>query len=245
MRLHPTACTTGTLAFLLIVACAPTPYVPADSGAAPPLPTNEYRLATREGDALYRIDSVDSRIFFRVGRDGPMKELGHDHIIASEQLEGIVLLATDPARSRADLRIPLRQLAVDKPTYRSRFGLEPEVSPDSINGTTRNMHDGVLDTDDYPWARASARFASAVDEPPRLAVSITLHGTTFDYLVPVEIDTGNGVLRVNGEMSIEHRDFGLDPFSAAGGLLRVAERISVVFEISGRRIALAELAGMP
>jgi len=32
-------------------------------------------------------------------------------------------------------------------------------------------------------------------------------------------------------MTVQHGDFGLTPFSAAGGLLRVAEDIEIVFEI--------------
>ena len=38
-------------------------------------------------------------------------------------------------------------------------------------------------------------------------------------------------LSVSGSMSVAHADFGLTPFSAAGGLLRVAEDIDVVFDL--------------
>jgi len=45
-------------------------------------------------------------------------------------------------------------------------------------------------------------------------------------------------------MTLAHADFGLEPFSAAGGLLRVAEDIGVEFELQARAVKAAELAAM-
>jgi hypothetical protein len=231
-------------AILLLASCAQAPYVPSATEPTPGLPVAEYEAAVRPGDTLYRIDDGASRILFRVGRAGPMQEMGHDHVVASEAVEGIVLLASDPGRSRADLRIPLRELVVDKPAYRARYGLEPDVPADAVNGTTRNMQEGVLESDEFPWAEVAVRMASALNEPPTLAVSITLHGSTFEYLVPAAIETSGGTLLINGEMTLAHADFGLEPFSAAGGLLRVAENIGVEFKLQARAVKAAELAAM-
>jgi len=62
-----------------------------------------------------------------------------------------------------------------------------------------------------------------------------VHGTSLDYTVPAELDIGPDALTVSGSMTVQHGDFGLTPFSAAGGLLRVAEDIEIVFEIKARR----------
>ena len=165
-----------------------------------------------------------------------MKSAGHDHVVASEDIEGLVLVSDDPAESRADLRIPLQLLVVDNPEYRARFELPAEVSESAINGTTRNMQDKVLESSVYPSAEATARFASAVDEPPVLAVSITVRGTAAEYLVPVELEVDGRGLTVAGSMIVEHGDFGLTPFSAAGGLLRVADQIGIEFELTADRL---------
>jgi hypothetical protein len=231
-RLHAAAAP----AILLLASCAQAPYVPSPTESTPGLPVAEYEAAVRPGDTLYRIDSGESRILFRVGRAGPMKEMGHDHVVASEHVDGIVLLASDPGRSRADLRIPLRELVVDKPAYRARYGLEPDVPADAVNGTTRNMQEGVLESDEFPWAEVAVRMASALDEPPTLAVSITLRGSTFEHLVPAAIETSDDTLHIHGETALKHADLGLEPFSAAGGLLRVAEAIDVEFEFVATRM---------
>ena len=36
---------------------------------------------------------------------------------------------------------------------------------------------------------------------------------------------------------VAHEDFGLSPFSAVGGLLRVAEEMEIIFEVSATRVS--------
>lgn len=219
----------------LLAACAqPPPYEPGDA-VAPPLPEAVYRQAAAAGEPVYRIDPQRSRILLRTGRDGPMKNAGHDHVIASRNVEGWVLVADDPARSRADLRLPLQLLVVDDPAYRSRFGLEPELPDSAIEGTTRNMQEKVLESGRFPWATAGVRVLSMQGTQALLDVQVGAHGTAFDYRVPATLSIGADELSVTGSMTLRHADFGLTAFSAAGGLLRVAEEIEVVFEIVALR----------
>jgi polyisoprenoid-binding protein YceI len=219
------------LPLLLLAACAqPLPQIPTDT-TAPPLPERLYQQAAKKGKAVYRVDPQQSRVFMRTGRDGPMKAAGHDHVIASANVEGLVLLSDDPGKSRADLRLPLQQLLVDEPVYRERFGLEPDLPASAIEGTTRNMQDKVLESGLFPWATVGVRLLSLQDAQADLDVNVTMHGTSFDYRVPAEVTAVGEKLRVVGSMSIAHADFGLVPFGAAAGLLRVAEDIEVVFEI--------------
>lgn len=223
------------VAAALLAACAqPPPYEPADV-TAPPLPDAVYRQAAAAGEAIYRIDAQRSRVFLRTGRDGPMKAAGHDHVIASTNVEGWVLVAEDSARSRADLRLPLQRLVVDDPAYRERFGLEPELPVSAIEGTTRNMQEKVLESRQFPWATASVRLLSLQGTQAQLLVQLSVHGTVFDYPVRATLSVDPDEVAVTGSMTLRHADFGLTAFSAAGGLLRVAEEIEVVFEIVGVR----------
>lgn len=218
----------------LLASCAQPEWVPEDTGA-PPLPERVYQQAARAGEAVYRVDTQRSRVFLRTGRDGPMKSAGHDHVIASVDVEGLVLVSDDPGKSRADLRLPLQQLVVDDPAYRERFGLEPGLPESAIEGTTRNMQEKVLESNLFPWATASVRVLSMQDAQAELDVTVTVHGASFDYTMPADVDIGRDTLRVSGSMTVQHSDFGLIPFSAAGGLLRVAEDIEIAFEIEARR----------
>lgn len=218
-----------------MASCARPVVEPRVDAGDPPLPQAEYRQAAHDGGSVYTIDPLRSRAFVRVGRDGPMKNLGHDHVIASEDLAGLVLISADPGVSRADLAVPLRRLIVDGPEYRARYGLDRDVPESAIAGTARNMHDKVLESGLYPWTTVRARFASAVTTPASLAVSITLRGSTHEYLIPVDLRVTDDELFVSGRFAIRHGDFALTPFSAAGGMLRVAEQIDVEFSLTATR----------
>jgi polyisoprenoid-binding protein YceI len=218
----------------LLAACAQPEWVPKDA-SAPPLPERAYRDAARQGEAVYQVDPQRSRLYIRTGRDGPMRAAGHDHVIASADVEGLVLLSRDPGKSRADLRLPLQHLIVDDPGYREQFGLEPDLPESAIDGTTRNMQDKVLESNLFPWATASVRLQSMQETQAELGVTVTVHGTSFNYTVPADIDIDTGTLGVSGSMTVQHGDFGLTPFSAAGGLLRVADDIEIVFEIQASK----------
>lgn len=220
---------------VLLAACAQPERIPGDT-TPPPLPERVYQQAARKGEAVYRVDPQQSRVFLRTGRDGPMKASGHDHVIASADVEGLVLLGGDPQQSRADLRLPLRQLIVDDPAHREKFGLEPELPKSAIEGTTRNMQDKVLESGRFPWATVSVQVLSVQETQADLDVSVTVHGTTFDYRVPATLKAGPEALAVSGSMTVGHGDFGLTPFSAVGGLLRVAEDIEVVFDLVAPRM---------
>lgn len=226
------------LPLALLAACAQPEWVPGDT-SAPPLPERIYQQAERKGEAVYRIDPQRSRVFMRTARDGPMKAAGHDHVIASADVDGLVLASSDAGQSRADLRLPLQRLVVDNPAYREQFGLEPDLPESAIEGTTRNMQEKVLESTRFPWATASVRVASLQQDRARLSVSVTMHGASFDYEVPAVLTVDPDTLKVSGSMTVNHADFGLTAFSAAGGLLRVAENIEVVFELVAERTTSA------
>ncbi len=179
---------------------------------------------------LYDVDSDQSRVLIYVHRAGLMRRAGHDHVMASEHVNGQVSYSAD-GESFAELQFPLTDLVVDAPQYRERFDLDPEVSESSIRGTRRNMLEKLLDVDAHPDVRVTAVAEVAGAERPTLEVTIELQGATAVYELPVELTIGSETLSVNGQLTIRHSDFGMRPFRAAAGLLRVADEIDIHFEI--------------
>lgn len=223
----------GSLYAFLLVLTACAQHVPmVDEASTPPLPDADYLAAARSGSTVYRILPEESLVLVRVTRAGTMKRLGHDHAVASEDVRGFVELNSDPSASRADIAMPIRNLVVDKPEHRDRLGLSTKPSETDVAGTYTNMLK-VLEPALAPWVTAYAQIVSGDSASPTLAVSITMHGTAYEYLVPVEIEIDPMRLVVEGRTVIRHGEFGLKPFAAAGGLLRVADELEVEFHIVG------------
>jgi hypothetical protein len=200
-----------------------------------PLPAASYREAAKRGAAVYEIDASKSLLLIRTGREGPARRLGHDHAIGSESLQGFLEIAADDRDSRGDLGFPVRSLVVDKPEYRDHFKLDTEPSAADIQGTYDNML-RVLEPDRHPWITARVRVASRRGKALELAVSITLHGTTSEYRIPVTLQVDSERLHAEARLDITHSEFGLEPFSAMGGLLRVADVLQVELKLVAARL---------
>ena len=181
--------------------------------------------------SLYQVDTKASRVLVYVRRAGLMRRAGHDHVVASEHVNGQVSWARGNMESSALLRLPLADLVVDAPQYRERFGLEPEVSESSIRGTTRNMLEKVLEVEEFPEAVVEVSLADREQTEAELAVTVTLKGERAQYAVRCDFSTESGTLTAAGTFTIRHSDFGMRPFRAAAGLLRVADELDIHFHI--------------
>jgi len=220
---------------LLALAACTQPVPIEDESSVPPLPAASYAAAARSGSAVYRIVPQESLLLVRVGRAGTMQRLGHEHAVASEDLHGFVEINSDRSASRAHVVLPIRNLIVDKPGYRQRLGLDAGPSTDDVARTYTNMLT-VFEPQLFPWVEAQARLVTEEGGQATLAVSITLHGSAFEYLLPVELDINVESIVVSGEATVKHSEFGVTPFSAAGGLVRVDDELGVEFRLVGKAV---------
>lgn len=212
----------------LLAACAPPPPSPSAAAIAPApadFPEAHYRQAEAAGRQVLRIDPARSLIVIEVRRAGMLAGLGHDHVVASHDARGFV----DAQDGRADLYVPLKRLSVDAPGLRAEAKLDTQPSPDAIEGTRRNMLEKVLDAERFPFALIRA--ARAIDDPAKLDVALTLHGTTRRFDIPLQTETLPDGLAVSGRLTFRQTDFGMTPYSVLGGALRVEDGLELRFRI--------------
>ena len=75
----------------------------------PAFPDAYYHMLEEEGKAVFRIDPAQSLMVMEVRRTGSLAQFGHDHVVASHDIQGYVA----PDEGRADFRVPLDALVVD------------------------------------------------------------------------------------------------------------------------------------
>ena len=219
---------------VLLAACARQPPLPPAPAPDVPLdfPTSFYTQAAAAGGRIYRIDPTQSLAVITVRRGGTLARLGHDHVVASHDLGGLVAL---DAR-QADLYIPLNRLSVDEALLRKEAALDTQPSAADIAGTRQNMLDKVLETARYPWARLHVRATDLGRDPARLSVAVSLHGVTRELEVPATIAVTPRQLSLSGRFELDQSAFGIAPFSVLGGALQVQDRIALRFQITARRL---------
>ncbi|SIQ39792.1 YceI-like domain-containing protein [Janthinobacterium sp. TND4EL3] len=215
------------LACAVLAACTPLPPVPAPAApaqAAMPAPAWQ-----RPGVQLLHIAPEESLLTITVRRGGALARLGHDHVVASRSLQGVVA----PAPGRAQFQFRLDEMSVDEESLRQAAGLTTTPSADAIAGTRHNMLVRVLDAQRYPWVRVEAR---RTGDKQVFDADITVHGVTRTLQLPVRVEQAadGRRLQASGSLLLKQSDFGIVPFAILGGAMAVQDQMELAFRITAR-----------
>lgn len=212
-------------------AAPPAATTPASPAAivAPAAPANYYDQARAAGRQILRIDSKNSLIAVTVRRGGALSRFGHDHVVASRNIEGQAVAPAAGQPGRTDFRFRLDEMIVDDSALRARAGLTSTPSDDAIAGTRSNMLTKALNAEKFPTVQISATSA-AMSGP--LQADITLHGVTRRYAIPAKLTANGAGLSASGALTIKQSDFGITPFAVLGGAIAVQDQLELRFDIS-------------
>ncbi len=229
------------LGLLLLAACARPVERGATPAAVPPTVSAERPSpgvdATRpppEGVRRYRIDAARSLLTIRVFRGGALAAAGHNHVIASRDLEGQVDRAPQLERSRVSLRIPVALLSIDDPALRAAAGAEfaAEVPATAREGTRRNLlGPALLDGERFPQIALDSTRVVAAPGGARLTLRARVRGVDSSFELPVTLETDGAALVASGEVELRQSQLGLTPFSVMMGALQVQDAMQLQFRL--------------
>jgi len=217
------------LVLMLAAGCAAPPVVPPP--AAPPVE----RAAQTMPFEAWTIAS--SRLEVRVYRDGPLLQLGHNHVITSDQLGGVIELREPRTHSGFTLDLPLASLVVDDPAARAAAGDEfaSPVPEQDRAGTARNMlGPAVLDAARQDVLRLTAEEVSGGPADYIVRVRVALRGEERVIVVPLTVNFVDDRLQIHASVRLHHADLGLTPFSVALGALRVRDDFEIDCRLEAR-----------
>jgi hypothetical protein len=203
---------------------------------APAPAERSVEAAAATGAKVYHISAEQTAIRVLVRRAGRLANLGHNHVIVAEDVEGRVLRHDDLRLSSFEMTIPVASLSVDDPALRREEGEEfaSEPSEADIAGTRRNMlGERVLDAARFPAIRLSGGLTNTGD-PFTAEIVLELKGRKILLSVPITAELGETELTASGAFELTHAQLGLTPFSVMLGAIRVADRLNVKFRIVAR-----------
>jgi polyisoprenoid-binding protein YceI len=184
--------------------------------------------------ATGNVDVEASRIYVRVGK----RRLGHEHGVEGLVKSGTIHL--DKREEAGELVFDMASLAADSDAARKYVGLESTVDDDEMQDVTATMQGkGVLNTAEYPTATFAIDSAALVVEKTEKGESqyqldgeLTLRDKTNPLkLVAAAVEEKDGKVRLQGEFRIKQTDYGIKPYSAAGGLVAVADELRIFGDI--------------
>lgn len=218
---------------LLLCACQPQtqPVQPAMTRPAMAWPGYDYPEAGLAGQSVFRLDPELTRIDIVVRRDGPLARFGHDHALTVQEPEGYLLLGSGTLASRADLRFRPDRLSVDAAEARARHDLDTQPDAAAVEATRKNLLAHVLDTEAWPWATLALEdFAHQGDHYAAL-LTLRVNGVESRVRQPFRLRRDGPRVTVDGFMVLRQTDLGIEPFSALGGGLRVADPMEIHFHL--------------
>jgi len=232
----PAVALLGAAVVSLLAGCATREPAPV------PGPPAQERVATTGAGAdtipaaarVFDIDPQRSVVSIRVYRSGPMAKLGHNHVITSAEEPGFAWRGPTPADSGFELRIPVSTLVVDDPAARAAAGpgFEGPVPESAREGTRKNLlRAEVLDAAQFPDVSVRANGLGGTWQAPIAQADVTVRGVTRRVEVPLDLADAGGTLTARGTFGLRQTEFGMVPFSVAGGAIQVADEIVLGFEI--------------
>jgi len=188
-----------------------------------------------ESKTAYAIDSARSKIEIQVAKDGFFKAFGHDHLVSATKFSGGVQLAV------AKMEESSVSFAADANSLRVIDPGESEKDRAEVQSTM--LGEQVLNAVRYQqvqFASSAVKVVSATKNSFDLQVTgtLSLHGTQKPIMLPVHVQLADdGSLTCDTEISLLQSGFGITPYKAAGGAVRVKDRLKLAFHIVATKSA--------
>ncbi len=168
----------------------------------------------------------DSRLDVVTGKAGLLGGFGHEHRIRAHAFTGtIVHDPADPAASSVTITIQTQDLHV------VAIGADRDDGPK----VEEAMRDDVLHVDRWPTITFRSRSVAPITGGVRVAGDLTLAGQTHPVTVDMRLRAGPSRLVADGRFSIEQTTWGIEPYRAALGTIRVADRVTFELHVVGVR----------
>ncbi|MGE5286100.1 MAG: YceI family protein [Micromonosporaceae bacterium] len=171
----------------------------------------------------YRIGPQSGRLLVKTARTGLGAKAGHDLTIEVTRWRGYVVAdAADPAGSSVTVEVDVDSFEVREGTG----GVKPLTDADraDIKNTLRGK---ILNTSEHPTITFVSRQVSGTAESFRIDGDLTIVGV----IQPVTVEGRLAEGRARGSAVIVQSRWGIRPYSAFLGALKLRDEVEVQFDI--------------
>lgn len=180
-------------------------------------------MALREG--TYRIGPSSGQLLVRTGRTGLGTRAGHDLTLEATRWDGTVVVdPADPARSSVSIEVVVDSLEVRKGTG----GIKPLSSADRAE-IKRNIRNKVLHTARHPTITYHSTRVTGTPDSLTVDGELTITGVARPVTAQARISEDG---RVQGGATVVQSHWGITPYSAFFGALKVADDVGVEIDAS-------------
>jgi polyisoprenoid-binding protein YceI len=172
----------------------------------------------------YRLGPANGQLILKTGRTGLGRRAGHDLTIEVTQWEATATVdPTDPAASSVTVTVDVDSLAVREGTG----GVKPLTDGDRAE-IKRTFQREILHTDRHPSITFQSTQVTGTPEAFAIEGELTILDQTRPATVRGSAADGD---RLRGGATVVQSQFGIKPYSAFFGALKLADEVEIAFEL--------------
>jgi polyisoprenoid-binding protein YceI len=184
----------------------------------------------------WSLDVSKTELVVKVWKTGAAAGMAHDHVVRATKLSGRATLADDakPESLTLELAVDVASLVPDEPEVRKRYAIAGAAVPDADRAKVKENMLGVdqLDAAKFPTIGFTVTRVVRDERGALLCTGkLTLHGVTKELTFPIAVKVGETV-EGDAQVKVKTSDFGVQPFSAALGLIRNKDEVELLAHIS-------------
>jgi polyisoprenoid-binding protein YceI len=178
----------------------------------------------------FQIDALASRFTVQAFATGLLSSFGHNPTMGIREIEGEIECQPE-TYEKAHVRLTARTNAME---------VLDEMKNDDRKKLEQEMYEKVLEVNRFPAAVFESKEISAQklsNDLLRVHVQgeLSFHGSTQAHSFDARVTSMGTMLRISGEFPLRQSDYGIEPFSFAGGALRLKDELKFNFELVARK----------
>jgi polyisoprenoid-binding protein YceI len=172
-------------------------------------------------DGTFRLTPESGELVVKTGRTGMGRRAGHDLVIEATRWQGEVTVASaKPGESKVSVEVDVESLVVRE----GLGGVKPLTDKDRAD-IKKTLCD-ILDSETYPQIRFNATSVTRSDESVTVEGDLTIRGESEPVTVRADLTDD----RVRGSATVAQTRWGIKPYSAFLGALKLADEVGVEFD---------------
>lgn len=185
--------------------------------------------------ARYVVEPHLSRFTVKASVSGLLKVFGHDPTISIRGFEGEIRLDPDDLES-SSLQFRIDPGALDVPQ---------EMNSKDRREMEKIMKDEVLETSRFPEivfesGKVAGEQSGEGNYRFNINGELTMHGQTHAERISAQVSVNGQNLHAHGEFTLLQTDYGIKPYSAAGGVLKLKDELKLSFDLVARKAQEAD-----
>jgi polyisoprenoid-binding protein YceI len=174
----------------------------------------------------YRLGPADGSLLIRTGREGAAALMGHDlTLVATRWTATVSVDAEDPPRSKVTATVDAASLVVREATG-GPIGLTDSQRAEIES----NVRTKVLLSDRYPRIAFHSTAVESDGRHTAVTGKLTIRRRARPVTLTLRVARSR-VPRIVATTSIIHTEFGIEPYSALLGALRVKDLVGITIEV--------------